>query len=1313
MKSLIAGAIRPHLEQISKRLWNNKAVVMVGAGFSKNASATYPDWGQLGDKLYQLAHGKLPSGEDKAYLSLLKVAQEAEALVGRPAVDALLKSEIPDLQVAPSQLHTDLLQLPWNDVFTTNYDTLLERAAEKVIKHSYSTVVDQNDLPYAEKPRIVKLHGSFSSGKPFVVTEEDYRQYPKERAPFVNTVQQALLENTLVLIGFSGDDPNFLHWIGWIRDHLGSEHIQPIYLITSSQFSTAQTMLLGKRNIHVVDMSLCNVVACDDHNEGLREFLDFVRNQNPNRLDWPKLEYQSDVSLKLPSESIELSDLKGAIKEWKIQRDRYPGWLIVPHQNRSNLYYETKDWSEFSASNYKSVFDTISDGTDICFVFELVWRLDRCLLPMFDDIAELAQLLLDKYWPFSEIKSGKPYLVNLIEGKASQYNRKEIRSAWLALAFAALRYYREEGKENEWHNTKILLSQLDKYLSDEQKEQKQYQIYLFELFKLDIGAARLQLRQWKPKSSQPYWRYIHITAQMELGQLENQSLLIEECLTETRRQVHIGNDTCPYLASSEESYQMVMQMWAKMSVSESHPANDSEKDKMKKALWQQWQTVSQRRITNNKESDDIKHKSLLNNADGDWGDLVNKQHNDRKEEWRERLQAVRGYDEWVENVLYTARLDELKAVRIDPLEEISYLKLSIEQNKQLKTNQVFDIGRKSTSCFWFTENQKNRHAFSFLRFYEEAGIPLRFGNMSFAKESAMQTISHLAINAPNWVRATLFRLGDVKAVDILFDREAVQKITTIHADELVNKFIEALNGCKDKLKTKRSEVQYSIEYRLAQIVPEILSRLCCKCSIVSKEKMWEFITKLYVSNDKNNYENIAKLTRRLINSLSDSEKIHWLPRLLTLPVPISLTAYTEREYLNPFLWFELNKANSDLFLEKSIPDEYFSKLVSDAESGNAAIRKWALISLIRLNDLKLLNPEQVNKFGIVLWSKIGNDGFPDNTDGYYRFAFLDLPDPENVNKIKLVKDFIKNQDFPIQKKSKVKRWTVTGGRIDLVHNIIGAGNKLHNIWEHDDAVFWINRIIEWWDADKEILAEERDKKSENRIFGNGKEFHARLQRINELLATAIIPNLQSSLKRNSKVVVSVTRLLSELKADGLHTLQAEAEWLRFNPEEESNLLERIESAITSQDHELVQDALMAILGLLLGKYSDDLKDSVSAILAEFIKWCRTIKLSQALWLCIRVLRECPVAYSGLLENAVNQRLQKLINETDYSIEDSLFEFDDKLTIRELAMRLASELDTYYRKSEKSSPSVIQEWKNVAESQDEFAEIKNAWIFSPT
>ena len=66
-------------------------------------------------------------------------------------------------------------ELPWRDVFTTNYDTLLERAADKVSKRRYNVVVNQEDLVNSnDAPRILKLHGSFPSQRPFIITEEDY-----------------------------------------------------------------------------------------------------------------------------------------------------------------------------------------------------------------------------------------------------------------------------------------------------------------------------------------------------------------------------------------------------------------------------------------------------------------------------------------------------------------------------------------------------------------------------------------------------------------------------------------------------------------------------------------------------------------------------------------------------------------------------------------------------------------------------------------------------------------------------------------------------------------------------------------------------------------------------------------------------------------------------------------------------------------------------------------------------------------------------------------------------------------------------------
>ena len=78
--------------------------------------------------------------KNKKYLNTLKLAFQIETNFGRPALDKIIADRIPDMYYEPSHLHERLLELPWQDVFTTNYDTLLERASRKVLERKYSFI---------------------------------------------------------------------------------------------------------------------------------------------------------------------------------------------------------------------------------------------------------------------------------------------------------------------------------------------------------------------------------------------------------------------------------------------------------------------------------------------------------------------------------------------------------------------------------------------------------------------------------------------------------------------------------------------------------------------------------------------------------------------------------------------------------------------------------------------------------------------------------------------------------------------------------------------------------------------------------------------------------------------------------------------------------------------------------------------------------------------------------------------------------------------------------------------------------------------
>jgi hypothetical protein len=277
---------------------------MIGAGFSRLAVpvrsgiALMPLWKDLAERIWgELNPGGQLSEEVKGRIhgQVPRLASQYEALHGRSALDTLLLRAIPDSDFRPDRHHEKLLRLPWSDLFTTNYDTLLERARYRVYSRRYDLVETAQDIALARRPRIVKLHGSFPSHRPFIISDEDYRTYPDKSAPFVNLVQQSLMENALCLLGFSGDDPNFLNWIGWVRDNLGKS-APKLYLCGVLDLSTSERMLMEKRNIAPIDLgSLFPQQEWQPsqrrHSEAIERLLCFLESGKPlEKEDWPYIE---------------------------------------------------------------------------------------------------------------------------------------------------------------------------------------------------------------------------------------------------------------------------------------------------------------------------------------------------------------------------------------------------------------------------------------------------------------------------------------------------------------------------------------------------------------------------------------------------------------------------------------------------------------------------------------------------------------------------------------------------------------------------------------------------------------------------------------------------------------------------------------------------------------------------------------------------------------------------------------------------------------------------------------------------------------
>jgi len=420
------------IKKIKEKLNNQKLSVLVGAGFSMNVSNMFPTWWSLIFDIASDLYKSEISDSYNTYLSSLKPKSKpitekefTEKKVGevidregyleivsryikkqgiREAITTYIEKKIPYIEKKDDKFlltnksikkssieltdnllsqHKMLLQLPWNNIYTTNYDTLLEQCVDKDIEEelkkrisdleeaneekilteqnlikrlsniteiessnnveidncenalkslslidktqidkqketldellkrktriarvksetnfkisSADREIQENDsniqklnsglnecltivrhsseLKIKRNKNIIKLHGTLRSSedddfgfdgdihKQYVIAKEDYDTYPLKHEAFTQLMRISLLQESYVLIGFSGVDPNFISWIGWVRDILerkpdSNYNDYKVYLIDVNTKPITEDKKLFYKNHRIIHIPL-------------------------------------------------------------------------------------------------------------------------------------------------------------------------------------------------------------------------------------------------------------------------------------------------------------------------------------------------------------------------------------------------------------------------------------------------------------------------------------------------------------------------------------------------------------------------------------------------------------------------------------------------------------------------------------------------------------------------------------------------------------------------------------------------------------------------------------------------------------------------------------------------------------------------------------------------------------------------------------------------------------------------------------------------------------------------------------------------
>lgn len=235
------------------------------------------------------------------------------------------------------------------------HNARVQRAAQ------YHLITDACQISLTDGCRnIYKLHGSLRTSMDdsyefdgdrhmqYVITQEDYDTYPEKHEAFVNLMRISLLKGNFCLIGFSGDDPNFLGWINWGKDILdgsASRRVpvpRTIYYVNAEldRLEPSKEQLLKNHYIKVLNLREC-FPAAETRQEQVLMFLTYLGRDKEKYAaydgSWRKLDVDGGKSDGISGAAMYIEDVY-ELSEY----NRIPDQFGMAHYRRTNVLSRIK-----------------------------------------------------------------------------------------------------------------------------------------------------------------------------------------------------------------------------------------------------------------------------------------------------------------------------------------------------------------------------------------------------------------------------------------------------------------------------------------------------------------------------------------------------------------------------------------------------------------------------------------------------------------------------------------------------------------------------------------------------------------------------------------------------------------------------------------------------------------------------------------------------------------------------------------------------------------------------------------------------------
>lgn len=269
------------IKEFSESLKNGNASFFIGSGISRKAQ--YVGWKDV------LRECAIDIGLDvEQENDLITLAEYYVRDNQRTKITETIKNFFADSKGEIQDIHKIIASLPVNSVWTTNYDTLIERGFASA---GITTTVITDDLSYRNIDRtadvkIYKIHGSVKNADKCIIARRDYDEFARTHDIVLSELKGEMCSNSFLFLGYSFSDTDIQHILTRIRLTYDKEHPQRHFSIieevkrnpkeTDAEFEYRK----NKQSHYVSDMQSygINVLLVESYDR-IEQILSTIRNK--------------------------------------------------------------------------------------------------------------------------------------------------------------------------------------------------------------------------------------------------------------------------------------------------------------------------------------------------------------------------------------------------------------------------------------------------------------------------------------------------------------------------------------------------------------------------------------------------------------------------------------------------------------------------------------------------------------------------------------------------------------------------------------------------------------------------------------------------------------------------------------------------------------------------------------------------------------------------------------------------------------------------------------------------------------------------